>query len=428
MIADEGSSSKQEERRQRRKLRRRFTDRNVLVAEGFFSGTATATHNAFFITLLVQLGVGSLALGIFTSLNGLLANASGLAGSIVAKRVANRRTLTALSGGLGRAGFLAIALMLLLQGADASVVLLIAVALTSVCLIGIGAPILTTIVADTVSSRERGSFFATRFLASGIGAAIVAIGIAALLRQLSFPHGFTIAYLLAALAGGGAVASILSLRHSTYVEPLNVQSSEGVAPFGSVSALMWRYAFATFILWFGAALVAPVLVPYILNDLGASPSFIGIMTATSAIVGLFAQRFWGRRVDRIGSFSVVSVAMLGVSSLPILYALTPTYWFALGFEVISGVAWAGYALGNLNYALDIAPERERARYTSIASAAAGIGAFAGPLAAAGLLTVLEPRMVLFVAGAVRVSAFVAVRFAKPNVSGASDVATTAGPA
>jgi MFS family permease len=191
---------------------------------------------------------------------------------------------------------------------------------------------------------------------------------------------------------------------------------------------MWRYAFATFVLWFGAALVAPVLIPYILNDLGASPSFIGVMTATSAVVGLLAQRFWGRRVDRLGSFSVVSVTMLGVTSLPVLYALTPTYWLALGFEVVSGVAWAGYALGNLNYALDIAPVHERARYTSIASAAAGIGAFAGPLTAAGLLTVLEPRTVLFVAGAVRLSAFVAVRFARPDARGATGVAATAGPA
>jgi MFS family permease len=244
-VSDDGGKPLMRDDRRRRRLRRRLTDRNFLVAEGFFSGTATATHNAFFITLLVQLGIGSLALGIFTSLNGLLANASGLAGSIVAKRVTNRRILTAISGGLGRLGFLVIALLLLVQGTGVSVPLLIAIALVSVCLIGVGAPILTTIVADTVSARERGSFFATRFLASGIGAAIVAIGVAALLRQLSFPHGFTVAYLLAALAGGGALAAILSLRHSTYDAPAHGHSGDASRAvwtcFGTDVALRLRY-------------------------------------------------------------------------------------------------------------------------------------------------------------------------------------------
>lgn len=406
-------------------MRRRFNDRDFLVTEGFFSGTATATHNAFFITLLVQLGIGSLALGIFTSLNGLLTNASGLAGSLVARRVTNRRTLTALSGGLGRAGFLVIAVLLLVQGRNVSPPLLIAIALASVTLIGIGAPILTTIVADTVSARQRGSFFATRFLASGIGAAIVAIGVAGLLRQLSFPHGFTVAYALAAMAGIGSLLAILSLRHGSYAATAHGSGAAG-GSFGTVSALMWRYACATFVLWFGAALVAPVLTPYILNDLGASPSFIGLMTATNAIVGLLAQRYWGRRVDRFGSFAVVSVAMVGVSTLPVLYALTPTYWFALGFEVISGIAWAGYALGNLNYALEVAPPHERARYTSIASAAAGLGAFAGPLTGAALLSVLEPQTVLFMAGAIRLSAFAVVQLARPGARDSADVAPTAG--
>jgi hypothetical protein len=400
--------------RRRRTLRPRITDQRLLVSEGLFSGTATATHNAFFIALLVQLGIGSLALGIFSAFNGLLTNATGLLGSTIARRVTNRQLLTAVSGGFGRLGFLLIALILITQGSDASTVLLIVVALISVSLIGLGTPILTTVVADAVSPRQRGSFFATRLVASGFGAAFVSIGIAALLRQMAFPGGFTIAYLLAATAGVGSLISILALRNVRHSPAAVAAGPGGMRGFGSVSRLMWRYAMATFVLWFGAALVAPVLTPYILNDLGASPSFIGLMTAVNAVIGLTAQRFWGRRVDRYGAFGVVSITMLGVSSLPVLYAITPTYWFALGFEVISGIAWAGYALGNLNYALEVAPDHERARYSSIASAAAGVGAFAGPLTAAALLSFLEPRAVLFIAGGVRLSAFAAVQFARPG--------------
>ncbi len=399
-------------RRSRRK-RGHFTDRHLLIGEGFFSGTATATHNAFFVTLLVQLGVSSLALGIYTSLNGLLSNASGLAGGRLRRHIPNRRTLAALTGGLGRFGFLIIAILLFVQGPDVSLTVLMVVALMSVTLIGLGLPVLTSVIADSVNPRERGFFFANRQLASGIGATIVAIGIAALLRQRSFPDGFTIAYALAALAGAGSVATLLSLRRVRNAPVTGTTGAAGYGLFGSVSPLMWRYAGSTFILWFGSALVAPVLTPYILNDLGASPSFIGLMTAVNAVTGLLIQRFWGRRIDRFGSFPVIAVTMAAVSSMPVLYAITPSYWFALGFEVISGVAWAGYALGNLNYAIEIAPPEERARYTSIGNASAGIGAFAGPLVAALLLVFLEPKIVLFISGAIRFSAFLSVRFARP---------------
>jgi MFS family permease len=408
--------------------RPRLSDRQLLVTEGFFSGTATAAHQSFFIPLLVQLGIGSLALGIYTALNGLLANASGLAGGALSRRVPNRRTVAALSSGLGRLGFGLIAVLLLVQGDDAGTILLMAIALASAALIGLGLPTTTTIVADAVNPRERGTFFANRLLASGIGAALVAIGIAALLGQLAFPNGFTIAYALAALAGAGSVVSLLSLRR---VRRTRVPARAGLDPSGGlrgISPVMWRYAFATFVLWFGAGMVAPVLTPYILEDLGASPSFMGLMTAVNSVVALSIQRFWGRRVDRLGAYQTVIICTFIVSWLPVLYALTPTYWLALLFEVVSGIGWAGYALGSLNYAIEVAPQEERARYQSIANAAGGIGVFLGPLVAAALLSFLAPQVVLLLAGAVRFASIPATRLARPGSIPAPAVVPPAGAA
>jgi MFS family permease len=394
----------------------RLSDRQLLVTEGFFSGTATAAHQSFFIPLLVQLGIGSLALGIYTAFNGLLTNVSGLAGGALSRRVPNRRTVAALSSGLGRAGFALIAVLLLVGGDSASTILLMAIALAAATLIGLGLPTTTTIVADAVNPRERGTFFANRLLASGIGAAVVAIGIAVLLRQLAFPNGFTITYVLAALAGAGSVISLLSLRR---VRRARVPARAGIEQTGGlrgISPLMWRYSFATFVLWFGAGMVAPVLTPYILEDLGASPSFMGLMTAVNSVVALSIQRFWGRRVDRLGAYGTVVVCTFIVSWLPVLYALTPTYWLALLFEVVSGVGWAGYALGSLNYAIEVAPHEERARYQSIANAAGGVGVFLGPLVAAALLSFLAPQVVLLLAGGVRLAAVFATRLAKPDAA------------
>ena len=385
-------------------------DRRLLISEGLFSGTATATHQTFFVTLLVQLGVSNGALGLFTAFNGLLANVSGLAGGKVARRLPNRQLLAALSGGIGRLGFLAIALLLIVRGSQASTTLLIAIALASATLIGLGLPILTSMVADEVEARERGAFFANRLLASGVGTAVVALGIAVLLKRLAFPHGFTVAYLLAAGAGAGSMLAILQLRRTPPPASSGARGTSQAA--GPISGQMWRFAIATFVLWFGAAMVAPILTPYMLDNLGASPSFMGVTTAVNAIVALSVQRFWGRRVDRAGAYSVLRICTVAVSALPVLYALTPTYWFALGFEVLSGVGWSGYALGNLNFAMEVAPVAQRARYAAVANAAAGVGAFLGPLTAALLVTFLPVRLVLISAGLVRLAAALALRAAR----------------
>jgi MFS family permease len=387
-------------------------DRRLLVGEGLFSGTATAVHQSFFVPLLVRLGVGSSALGLFTAFNGLLTNVSGLAGSRVARRVPNRRVLAAVSGGLGRLGFLAIALLLLARGADTPTYALILIALVSAALLGLGTPILTSLIADSIETRERGAFFANRLLAGGAGAAGVALGVAVILRQLTFPNGFIVAYLLAVAAGIGALVSLLGVRHAPDAATEHDKASDEAAGGAPISRRMWAYAASTCVLWFGAAMVGPILTPYLLNDLGASTSFIGLQSAENALIALSIQRFWGRRIDRFGSFGVLRWCIVIVSTLPVLYALTPTYWFGLLFEIISGIGWAGFALGSLNFALELAPERERARYSALANAAGGLGAFAGPLVTAILVSFLPVRVILVLAGVVRLSAFFVMRLAR----------------
>jgi MFS family permease len=186
---------------------------------------------------------------------------------------------------------------------------------------------------------------------------------------------------------------------------------------------MRRYAASTFVLWFGASMVAPILTPYIV-DLGASASFFGIMGAVNAVVALSIQRFWGRRIDRFGAYGVVRACVVTVSTLPVLYALAPSYWFALAFEVISGIGWAGYAAGSLNFAIEVAPERERARYSAVANAAAGVGAFLGPLTGALLTLALPDRAILVIAGCVRLAAFFLMRLCRPEPDALADAPPT----
>jgi MFS family permease len=309
--------------------------------------------------------------------------------------------------------FLLIALVLLLRGNSTSTTVLIGIALLSATFIGLGLPAVTSMVADAVETRQRGSFFANRLLASGVGAAVVSLGVAVLLGALHPPNGFTAAYVLAGLAGLGSVACLLSIRHDRGAGA--VQRGAAVhEPHERVSPLMWRYAVATFILWFGAAMVSPILTPYILNTLGASAAFIGLQGGLSAIVAISCQRWWGRRVDSFGSYGVLRGCTVAVSTLPALYAVAPTYWFGLGYEVIAAIGWSGYALGSLNFACELAPDRERARYTAINNAAAGIGAFLGPLTGALLAGTMPVRAVLLIAAGVRLLSFFALRFARPT--------------
>ena len=85
-------------------------------------------------------------------------------------------------------------------------------------------------------------------------------------------------------------------------------------------------------------------------------------------------------------------------------------------------------LADFNYPLEIAPPEERTRFSAIASAAAGVGSFIGPLIAAVLLQFLDPRPVLLIAGAIRGVSLILIQLTRPQQAEGLPIAPSTGAA
>ena len=147
--------------------------------------------------------------------------------------------------------------------------------------------------------------------------------------------------------------------------------------------------FATILIDFiGFSALVPVL-PLYAEELGASPSQVGLILAFHAVAQLLFLPAWGWVSDRIGRRPVILVSLAGTAgsflalaaaqSIPAIYAAR----FLSGFFAASvGTAQAVVA--------DVTPEEERAHGMGLVGAAVGLGMVLGP-ALGGLVAGLHPR-------------------------------------
>lgn len=147
--------------------------------------------------------------------------------------------------------------------------------------------------------------------------------------------------------------------------------------------------FATILIDFvGFSALVPVL-PLYAEELGATPSQVGLILAFHAVAQLLFLPAWGWVSDRIGRRPVILISLAGTAgsfwalaaaqSIPAIYAAR----FLSGFFAASvGTAQAVVA--------DVTPEEERARGMGMVGAAVGLGMVLGP-ALGGLVAGLHPR-------------------------------------
>jgi MFS family permease len=138
--------------------------------------------------------------------------------------------------------------------------------------------------------------------------------------------------------------------------------------------------------WFGAGMMGPLLVPYIMNVLNGPTAYFAASAAVATITVAFAQRKWGRFVDQNGPKAMGFFSGIGVAFIPIWWALTPFYWLGLFFEVIGSASWPGHSMSLTMRSIELA-ETEETRPAMLAwtSMAQGAGAFLSPLVAAALV-------------------------------------------
>jgi multidrug resistance protein len=146
----------------------------------------------------------------------------------------------------------------------------------------------------------------------------------------------------------------------------------------------------------GFGIVIPIL-PLYAEDLGASPTVIGALAASYALMQFVFAPVWGRLSDRYGRRPVILVALAGSAVSSLLIGLASALWFLFLARILNGIAGASYAAAQA-YVADVTGPRDRARGMGLIGAAFGLGFVLGP-AIGGLFALWDPRAPFFVAAA-----------------------------
>ncbi|MCB1700532.1 MAG: MFS transporter [Pseudomonadales bacterium] len=253
-----------------------------------------------------------------------------------------------------------------------------------------------------VPPRRRGAFFAGRTRLTMITSFTVFACGGALLGwferfELAW-LGFFLLLLLAAV-GRGLSAWQLHLMHDPDQQQLQGGSSF-VDTLGRVRESFHHRAFREYSLFFAVmqgavGISGPFFSVYMLNDLGYSYWQFTCNIGISILTQFFTLSTWGYICDRWGNRLVMVTSCCMLPVLPALWLFSDDYYYLLGVQVVSGLAWGGFTLSTSNYLYDLRPTRaDFASYAAVQSALSAVGVFFGALLGGYLASALPALMAL----------------------------------
>jgi MFS family permease len=132
---------------------------------------------------------------------------------------------------------------------------------------------------------------------------------------------------------------------------------------------------------FGLNIAGPFFSVYMVENLNATPTVVGVLSIVASLSAIPAMRLLGSLNDRWGSYKVTLMTGLLIPLVPVLWIFTRNPWHVVPINIVSGILWAGYGLAIFNFLLSISKPELLPRYTALFQIAVALSAAVG--AAAG---------------------------------------------
>jgi len=163
-----------------------------------------------------------------------------------------------------------------------------------------------------------------------------------------------------------------------------------------------------FLVMVGFGIIIPV-IPFYAEELGASPTELGLLMAVYSLMQLIFAPMWGRVSDRIGRKPVIMIGTLGLALSFFLTAISTQLWMLFAARIIGGVLSSANMPTVMAYAADITSEEDRGKGMGIVGAAIGLGFIFGP-AIGGIFSKSSLSTPFFLAGIFSLFTFFMVMF------------------
>jgi MFS transporter, DHA1 family, multidrug resistance protein len=136
-------------------------------------------------------------------------------------------------------------------------------------------------------------------------------------------------------------------------------------------------AFSLLVVMLGFGMVIPVF-PFLIDELGASGSALGLLVATAALTEFLFGPIWGSISDRVGRKPILMIGMFGYALSMFLFGIADEIWMLIVFRAFSGVLSSATLSTTMAYIGDSTSEKERAGGMGLLGAVAGAGTIIGP--------------------------------------------------
>ena len=170
--------------------------------------------------------------------------------------------------------------------------------------------------------------------------------------------------------------------------------------------------FTLVIVMLGFGMIIPIL-PFYIDDLGASGSDLGLLMATFALAQFIFAPIWGQLSDRHGRKVILMVGIAGNALSLLFFGLSTELWMLFVSRALAGILSSATLPTAMAYIGDSTTEEERGGGMGMMGAAMGAGMVLGP-GLGGLLATQTLALPFFVGAALSALAFVFVFLALPE--------------
>ncbi len=396
----------------RQAFRRRETveeqNRQNLYLDVTWFGVLSGITSTFVSVFAIRLGASNTLVGLLVSLPALINIFWLIPSARIIERQRRRLPIILLSGFLQRVGYLLIALMpfVLRTHQPEALVGLVALITFPTAVVSVA---FTSLLADVVPAHKRAQVISTRNVLISIVSTATMLVSGKLLDLLPFPLNYQL------LFGAGFAASLVSLYYVSRIRVADASVAEsGPRRKTPLAANLRRslkqitrqrdfarFSASAFVFHWGIYLPSALYAIYRVKNLGASDTWIGLLSMVQNAITIFTYIYWGRVASRKGNQLVLLISSLGLVLFPVLTGLSTRIEPLLLPAVVAGVFGAGFNLSFFNTLLEVCPPERRPSFVAINTTLVNVAAFLAPLLGTFLADALGIRPALFIAGGVR---------------------------
>jgi DHA1 family tetracycline resistance protein-like MFS transporter len=162
----------------------------------------------------------------------------------------------------------------------------------------------------------------------------------------------------------------------------------------------------------GFSIILPLL-PYYAETFGASPTLVGVLTASYAAAQLIGAPVLGRLSDRYGRRPILLLSSVGTLVGFLILGFANSLWLLFAGRILDGLTGGNISVAQA-YITDVTDEKERAKGLGLVGAAFGLGFIVGPLLGGALSTGGRYALPSFVAAGITLLNVLAIYFMLPE--------------